>query len=195
MADDPLHHTKRIALLRRVLLGGALLAALALFSLSNMDRFGDVSDALSLSGSGPLVDTPDYRGRTDSGRAYRLTGETARQADDGTQITAPTLELAAMGSDGGPTYLHADKARFETIGGAGALARLSGNIELFLADGHVMKTDKLTANMDTQTLSAPHRLTLRGPQLNLDATRLEGDLSASIFVFHDLTMTLKGPTP
>lgn len=195
MAVDPLHHSKRITLLRRLLLGAAILAALALFSLSNMDRFGEVSGTLSLTGSGPRVDIPDYRGRTDDGRAYRLSGETARQTDDGTQITAPILELASQGEDSRPTRISADMARFETDSDDGTMAHLRGHIEVLLGDGHALKTDALSANITAQTLRAAQPLTVRGPQLNLNAERFDGDTGAQIFVFHDLTMTLERRAP
>jgi LPS export ABC transporter protein LptC len=169
-------------------LGGAGLAALSLLGLSNLDRFGERATKLTLSG-GPIIQSPDFQGRTKTGRAYRISGETARR--DGTAdtlLSQPRITLAAT-ADSDAANFRADEARLTSTADSD-LAQLSGTIIGEMGDGTILKTENLDADLKTQMLSVPQSLSLNGPQLNLTAQNLNGDMSGQIYTLMKVDMRL-----
>lgn len=188
MTAEPDRHTKRVALLRRGLMGAAGLAALALVGLSNLDRFGQSDDTrLRLGAGGPVIDNPDYQGRTQDGRAYRLSGATASTPKAGeTRLTDPALSL-----DAGDTAPAMNVKAAEALLVTGEKARLQGQVEMRLSDGHVLKTQRLSVDLVNEILTVPERLTIDGPQLDMRAATLEGQLDRALYEMRDVEMTLR----
>lgn len=193
MDDNPSSYTKKVIWLRRLLIGGAALAALALIALSNTQRFNapegadGLSGALRLSGGGPVIDNPDYQGRTAAGRAYRLTGANARADDNrGTILRAPRLVLAATPTDAA-VEMTADMARL--VGGD--RAELQENVRVTLSDGHILQTQNLISDLQAQTLTAPQAIRLDGPDMALRAASLEGQLENNIFTLRAVRLRLQ----
>lgn len=187
MADTPSIHTKRVKILRRVLMAAALLVALALIGFSNLDRFAGQSALLTaLRATGPSIDNPDYQGRTASGRAYRLTGAGA-QADenDDTVLRLPVFELAAL-ADTPAITIRADEARLRQ----GQEAVMQGNVKMEMSDGNRLNTQKLIARVETDSVSVPDELTITGPEIDMRADRMDGNLDSQIFTLENISMTL-----
>ena len=187
MAENPSTHTNRVKILRRLLIGAALLAALALVGLSNLDRFGGQSALLTaLRATGPAIDNPDYQGRTANGRAYRLTGAAA-QADenDDTVLRLPVFELAAL-ADAPAVIIKADEARLRH----GQEAVMQGNVKMEMSDANRLHTQKLIARIETDTVSVPQELTITGPEIDMRADSMTGNLDSQIFTLENISMTL-----
>lgn len=187
MAETPSTHTNRVKILRRTLIAAAILAAFALVGLSNLDRFGG-QDALldALRATGPSIDDPDYQGRTASGRAYRLSaaGASADENDD-TVLRLPVFRLAAHAGAQALT-LRADAARFSPS----EEAVMQGGVKMDMSDGHMLNTQRLIARLQTDTVSVPQELTITGPELDMRADSMKGDLAAQIFTLENVSMTL-----
>lgn len=189
MQNNQSQHTKRVTLLRRVLVGGAALAGLALIGLSNTERFttAPMDGDIRLSGSGPVVDNPDYQGRTAAGRAYRLQGKTARNLEDNTALlSTPRLAIAAT-ADAAAINITADEARLKS----GEQALLRGAVEAGLSDGNRLTTAELSVNISTQDMAVPQELAIDGPQIKLRAARMDGNLETQIFTLQAISMTLQ----
>lgn len=190
MAANPSTHTRNVALLRRLLLGAAVLAALALIGLSNTQRFSGAENGtgtLRLTGTGPVIDNPDYQGRTATGRAYQLTGETARADDNkATILRAPRLVLAATPSDAA-VDMTAGLARLVS----GEMADLQEDVRVTMSDGYILTTQKLLSDLRTQTLTAPQAISLDGPDMALRAASLHGQLDTNIYTLRDVRLRLQ----
>ena len=187
MAKDPSTHSMRVKLLRRLLIGAAALTALALVGLSNLERFAGpnmLSDAIRA--IGPAVDNPDYQGRTASGRAYRLTGADARADENNdTILRRPLLQLAAL-ADAPAVTINAAEAHLQQ----GGEAVMQGSVRMDMSDGNQLKTQKLIARLDSDTVSIPQPLAITGPQINLTADRLTGNLESRVFTLDNVSITL-----
>ena len=187
MAKDPSTHSMRVKLLRRLLIGAAALTALALVGLSNLDRFAGPNMLLdAIRALGPAVDNPDYQGRTASGRAYRLTGADARADENNNMILRrPLLQLAAM-ADAPAVTINAAEAYLQQ----GEEAVMQGSVRMDMSDGNQLRTQKLIARLDAETVSIPQPLAITGPQINLTADRLTGNLDSRVFTLDNVSMTL-----
>lgn len=187
MAKDPSTHSMRVKLLRRLLIGAAALSALALVGLSNLDRFAGPNMLLdAISALGPAVDNPDYQGRTASGRAYRLTGADARADETNNMILRrPLLQLAAL-ADAPAVTINAAEAYLQQ----GEEAVMQGSVRMDMSDGNQLRTQKLIARLDAETVSIPQPLAITGPQINLTADRLTGNLDSRVFTLDNVSMTL-----
>lgn len=190
MDDNPSSYTKKVIWLRRVLIGGAVLAALALIALSNTDRFAGAQgdgNSLRFSGAEPVIDNPDYQGQTAAGRAYRLTGTTARRdGNNDTILRAPRLVFAATPEDGA-MEITAGLARLA----AGDKASLQNNVRFAMQDGYLLQTQKLVSNLRAQSLSAPQPVTIDGPDIAVRAASLDGQLDKKIFTLKAVKMRLE----
>ena len=187
MAKDPSTHSMRVKLLRRLLIGAAALTALALVGLSNLDRFAGPNMLLdAIRALGPAVDNPDYQGRTASGRAYRLTGADARADENNNMILRrPLLQLAAL-ADAPAVTINAAEAYLQQ----GEEAVMQGSVRMDMSDGNQLRTQKLIARLDAETVSIPQPLAITGPQINLTADRLTGNLDSRVFTLDNVSMTL-----
>ena len=187
MAKDPSTHSMRVKLLRRLLIGAAALSALALVGLSNLDRFAGPNMLLdAIRALGPAVDNPDYQGRTASGRAYRLTGADARADENNNMILRrPLLQLAAL-ADAPAVTINAAEAHLQQ----GEEAVMQGSVRMDMSDGNQLRTQKLIARLDAETVSIPQPLAITGPQINLTADRLTGNLDSRVFTLDNVSMTL-----
>ena len=187
MAKDPSTHSMRVKLLRRLLIGAAALTALALVGLSNLDRFAGPNMLLdAIRALGPAVDNPDYQGRTASGRAYRLTGADARADENNNMILRrPLLQLAAL-ADAPAVTINAAEAHLQQ----GEEAVMQGSVRMDMSDGNQLRTQKLIARLDAETVSIPQPLAITGPQINLTADRLTGNLDSRVFTLDNVSMTL-----
>ena len=187
MAKDPSTHSMRVKLLRRLLIGAAALTALALVGLSNLDRFAGPNMLLdAIRALGPAVDNPDYQGRTASGRAYRLTGADARADENNNMILRrPLLQLAAL-ADAPAVTINAAEAHLQQ----GEEAVMQGSVRMDMSDGNQLRTQKLIARLDAETVSIPQPLAIAGPQINLTADRLTGNLDSRVFTLDNVSMTL-----
>ena len=187
MAKDPSTHSMRVKLLRRLLIGAAALTALALVGLSNLDRFAGPNMLLdAIRALGPAVDNPDYQGRTASGRAYRLTGADARADENNNMILRrPLLQLAAL-ADAPAVTINAAEAYLQQ----GEEAVMQGSVRMDMSDGNQLRTQKLIARLDAETVSIPQPLAIAGPQINLTADRLTGNLDSRVFTLDNVSMTL-----
>lgn len=187
MAKDPSTHSMRVKLLRRLLIGAAALSALALVGLSNLDRFAGPNMLLdAIRTLGPAVDNPDYQGRTASGRAYRLTGADARADENNNMILRrPLLQLAAL-ADAPAVTINAAEAYLQQ----GEEAVMQGSVRMDMSDGNQLRTQKLIARLDAETVSIPQPLAITGPQINLTADRLTGNLDSRVFTLDNVSMTL-----
>lgn len=177
----------RVKLLRRLLIGAAALSALALVGLSNLDRFAGPNMLLdAIRALGPAVDNPDYQGRTASGRAYRLTGADARADENNNMILRrPLLQLAAL-ADAPAVTINAAEAYLQQ----GEEAVMQGSVRMDMSDGNQLRTQKLIARLDAETVSIPQPLAITGPQINLTADRLTGNLDSRVFTLDNVSMTL-----
>ena len=187
MAKDPSTHSMRVKLLRRLLIGAAALTALALVGLSNLDRFAGPNMLLdAIRALGPAVDNPDYQGRTANGRAYRLTGADARADENNNMILRrPLLQLAAL-ADAPAVTINAAEAYLQQ----GEEAVMQGSVRMDMSDGNQLRTQKLIARLDAETVSIPQPLAITGPQINLTADRLTGNLDSRVFTLDNVSMTL-----
>lgn len=187
MAKDPSTHSMRVKLLRRLLIGAAALTALALVGLSNLDRFAGPNMLLdAIRALGPAVDNPDYQGRTAGGRAYRLTGADARADENNNMILRrPLLQLAAL-ADAPAVTINAAEAYLQQ----GEEAVMQGSVRMDMSDGNQLRTQKLIARLDAETVSIPQPLAITGPQINLTADRLTGNLDSRVFTLDNVSMTL-----
>lgn len=191
MHENPSHHSKRVIILRRVLIGAAIAAALALVGLSSLERFVGQSTLLeAIRASGPAVDNPDYQGRTTSGRAYQLTGASAFTDDnEDTILRLPLLQLAAM-ADAPAITIKAGEAHLRQ----GDEALMHGDVRMDMSDGNRLNTEKLIAQLDDQTVLVPQPLVISGPQINLTADSLDGNLDSQIYVLENVSLTLHPTT-
>ena len=187
MADNPSIHTNRVKILRRILMAAALVVALALIGFSNLDRFAGQGALLTaLRATGPSIDNPDYQGRTVSGRAYRITGAGAQaDANNDTVLRLPVFELAAL-DDAPALTIKADEARLRQ----GQEAVMQGNVRMDMSDGNRLTTQKLIARVEADTVSAPHELTITGPEIDMRADRMDGNLDSQVFTLENISMTL-----
>lgn len=189
MDANPSNHTRKVIWLRRSLIVVAMIAALALIGLSNTQRFAPRNEAggsFRLSSSGPVIDNPDYQGRTEAGRAYRLTGTLAQTGENNdTYIRTPRLVFAAT----------SDQAEVQINAAMGQLfendkAILNGKVSLNMSDGHKLQTQELISNLNAQTITAPQNLSIDGPNITMRASSLDGQLDKNIFTLHNVDIRL-----
>lgn len=192
MALNPSSYSKRVALLRRILLGAAVLAALALIGLSNLDRFGAQNGLLeAIRATGPAIANPDYQGRTTSGRAYRLTGESAAANEDGVSILRrPALNVAGL-AESPEVNIKADEARLSQ----GDEAVMQGAVRMQMSNGNRLSTEKLRSRLSDQSIAIPEPLVIDGPQIQMTADRLTGNLDSQIFMLDNVSITVKRAQP
>lgn len=192
MALNPSSYSKRVALLRRILLGAAVLAALALIGLSNLDRFGAQNGLLeAIRATGPAIANPDYQGRTTSGRAYRLTGESAAANEDGVSILRrPVLSVAGL-AESPAVNIKADEARLSQ----GDEAVMQGAVRMQMSNGNRLSTEKLRSRLSDQSIAIPEPLVIDGPQMQMTADRLTGNLDSQIFMLDNVSITVKRAQP
>lgn len=192
MPENPSTHSKRVIILRRALVAAAALAALALVGLSNLDRFTGPNALLdAIRASGPSIDNPVYQGRTASGRAYRLTGESAATNDaEATILRLPVLAMAAL-ADNPAVDIRADEARLSPSDEA----VMQGAVVMAMSNGNRLSTEKLITDLTDQSVAIPAPLLIDGPQMHMTADKLSGNLDSQIYTLDNVSVTVKRAQP
>ena len=67
---------------------------------------------------------------------------------------------------------------------------MQGNVKMEMSDGNRLNTQKLIARVETDTVSVPHELTITGPEIDMRADRMDGNLDSQIFTLETVSMTL-----
>lgn len=158
-------HGRVVATLRLVLPLAALgvLSTLFLFSReidpSQALRFATV-DADDLARD-PRIGAPRLSSVTDDGTALTLEAETVRVASGtGERITGDIVRAAFEAPDGGVSTVSARQVVLDREAGT---LRLSGQVQLTDARGHVLDSDALVAALDRTWLESPGPVTGTGP--------------------------------
>lgn len=190
MADNPHIHSKRVALLRKLLPFLAALGVLVLLLGANRDTLSSLSQSAVTSVSTNLaIEAPQFEGRLADGRRFEISAKTGRQLDDGALVMH---NLALQVSDQGGEALAAEAAQGRLTSGRQS-AELTGAVRLRDAEGARLETEALKVNLETGALSAPQGVVFTAPGGRLRAARFIGD--ATHYRFFDVEMTLQRSLP
>ena len=197
MADNPHTHTKRVALLRRLLPVLAGLALIALIIGANRDLGTLFSGQNNLGLAANLaIRAPQFEGQLSNGQRFHLSAKTGAQKDDGV-VSLSDLRLAIAAPDtvsqnGAALKAQADSGRFSTLNNQ---AQFSGDVILHDGHGNRLNTQMLTIDMQQGLLSAPQSIIFEGPGGRLQAHSLSGDIKGGVYEFQNITMRLMRSAP
>lgn len=190
MADNPHLHSKRVALLRKLLPFLAALGVLVLLLGANRDTLSSLSQSAVTSVSANLaIEAPKFEGRLADGRRFEISAQSGRQQDDGALVLR---DLALRVSDQGGEALAAE-AEQGRLAATRASADLTGRVRMRDAGGARLETEALEVNLETGAMSAPQGVVFTAPAGSLRAARFNGD--ATQYRFFDIEMTLQRSAP
>lgn len=197
MADNPHIHTKRVALLRRLLPILAGLGLVALIIGANRDLWGLFSGQSNLGLAANLaIRAPQFEGQLSNGQRFHLSAKAGAQKEDGV-VSLNDLRMAIAAPDNASQkatqiQAQANSGHFSTITNQ---AEFSGQV--ILQDGHGNRLDTQTLQIDMAqgVLSAPQSLIFEGPSGRLQAQSLSADMQRGIYEFNNVTMRLLRNAP
>ena len=104
----------------------------------------------------------------------------ANYSDDKTSVILQNPELAMTASDGKHVALSAKLAKLTMDGNHIKSANLSGGLVAHYGD-FVVTTDEATFSPDSDTLEAPGKVAIAGPDINVTGIGLNGHPKAEVF--------------
>jgi len=164
--------------LLKIVLPSAIGVLLAYLALAPLQKSRDVSfildkNKVDVARERMRVESARYRGQDDKGRPFTIDASSAVQATSQDPIVEIMGMSAEIGLESGPATLRAERGRYDM---EAQKVDIFGPIQLTGADGYLLQTRDVAANLNSQELQSRGAVEGTMPLGRFEAGKLEADL-------------------